>query len=138
MNLQIFKGVTTSPCRDYIAERILEIKPARVYMPYAGRFGVVKSYINHNGERDKIYSSDITLFTSLLGYLADDNKNIEDLNIRFEGEFKPEDSDDEINVVATVLLDIKYNQLNPKTKYGQDIRRELKINQNQYIKQLEG
>lgn len=137
MSLQIFQGVTTSPCRDYIAERIIEINPAKVYMPCAGRFGVVKSYINHGGKRNKLYSSDITLFTSLLGYLADDNKNINDLGLKFKGIFKPQDSKNEINVAATVMLDIKYNQLNPKTKYGQDFRKELRLNQDMYIKQLE-
>lgn len=136
MSLQIFQGVTTSPCRDYIAERIIEINPLKIYMPYAGRFGVVKSYINHGGKRNKIYSSDITLFTSLLGYLADNNKNIKDLGLSFEGVFEPKDSKNEINIAATVMLDIKYNQLNPKTKYGQDIRRELRLNQDKYLKEL--
>lgn len=122
---QIFQGVTTSPARDYVAQRLLELRPKRIYMPCVGRFAALEAYVNHGGSRDIVYSSDISLFSSVIGYLADPGKDFEELGITISGHFQPESSDP-LDIATAVMLTLKYNQISPKHKYGQNIRRELR------------
>lgn len=129
---QIFQGVTTSPARDFVANTILQTKKKKVYMPCAGRFGSSQAYIEYGGDKKSFYTSDISLFSSVLGYLADDNKKIEDLGIKFNGEIKPR-SDDELEIAATVMLNIKYAQIKANTKYGMNIRKEIMSDVGKYI-----
>jgi len=128
---QIFQGVTTSPTRDFVARRIIEAKPSKVYMPCVGRFAALESYINHGGEKGDIYSSDISLFSSVLGYMADDKKDFDELGIKLLGNIQPEGTDP-LNVATATMLTLKYNQINPKNKYGQNIRREIRENLDLY------
>ena len=71
---QIFQGVTTAPCRDFVARCIIKSNPEIVYMPCAGRFGSAQAYINHGGTPERLMTSDICLFSSMLGYLFDSKK----------------------------------------------------------------
>lgn len=124
---QIFQGVTTSPSRDFVAHCILEAKPRKIYMPCVGRFAALESYVNHGGEKGLIYSSDISLFSSVIGYIADKRKDFNDLNIEIQGKIHPE-TDSPIDIATATMLTLKYNQINPKNKYGQNIRREIREN----------
>jgi hypothetical protein len=124
---QIFQGVTTSPSRDFVAECIIKTKPKRIYMPCVGRFAVLESYINHGGEKAEVYTSDISLFSSIIGYIADPSKDIRELNIKLSGIIQPA-TDEPVDIATATMLTLKHDQINPKNKYGQNIRREIRSN----------
>ena len=131
----IFQGVTTAPARDFVAQRIIETGSEKVYMPCAGRFGAVESYINHGGKKENLYASDISLFSSMIGYLADPEKSVHDLGLKLSGKFAT-DTDDEVELVARVMLTLKFHQVGAKNKYGQDLRREIVKNSDVYIEKI--
>ena len=131
----IFQGVTTAPARDFVAQRIIETKSERVYMPCAGRFGAVESYLNHGGKKENLYTSDISLFSSMIGYLADPEKSVHDLGLELKGVFASDEAD-EVELVARVMLTLKFHQISDKNKYGQDLRKEIVKNQESYIQKI--
>ncbi len=134
---QIFQGVTTSPCRDYVAKEIIARAPSVVYMPCAGRFGSSQAYINHGGDPATLKTSDICLFSSLIGYLFDDEKSVADLGIVNESPMQPR-SDEDIEVVAAAMLAIKYGQINAAQQYGINIRKEMRKNLGVYLDNMRG
>lgn len=133
---QIFQGVTTAPCRDYVAEEIINTNPKIVYMPCAGRFGSSQAYINHGGKPEILRTSDICLYSSLIGYLFDEEKNVSDLQIRNESLIQPR-SDEEMEVVAAAMLAIKYGQIKPNSKYGINIRKEMVLHVEVYLDKMQ-
>ena len=134
---QIFQGVTTAPCRDYIAEEIIYQKPSIVYMPCASRFGAAQAYINHGGDKKVLETSDICLFSSMLGYLFDDEKDVSDLGIVNESVIQPRNEDD-IEIIAAAMLAIKYGQIKPNSLYGINIRKEMVRNASMYLDSMIG
>lgn len=132
---QIFQGVTTAPCRDYVAKEIINTAPQIVYMPCAGRFGSAQAYINHGGNREKLMTSDICLFSSMLGYLFDDTKSVKDLGIINNSRIQPRDGSD-IEVVSAAMLAIKYGQVKASTQYGINIRKEMVKNSSVYLDRM--
>ena len=129
---QIFQGVMTAPCRDFIAECIIRNKPDIVYMPCAGRFGSAQAYVNHGGTAEKLFSSDICLFSSMLGYIFDPTKSVKSLKIENNSLIQPR-NDSEIEIVAAAMLAIKYGQIAQTSQYGMNLRREILANQKSYI-----
>lgn len=134
---QIFQGVTTAPCRDYVAKEIIASEPDIVYMPCAGRFGSAQAYINHGGDRKKLMTSDICLFSSMLGYLFDNEKSIRDLEIENSSPIQPR-NDEELEIVSAAMLAIKYGQMKANTQYGINIRKEIVRNAPVYIDKMAG
>ena len=132
---QIFQGVTTAPCRDYVAEEIINNNPEVVYMPCAGRFGSSQAYINHGGNRKILKTSDICLYSSLIGYLFDEKKSIVDLQIENSSLIQPR-NDEEIEVVSAAMLAIKYGQIKPNSKYGINIRKEMVLHVDDYLEKM--
>lgn len=133
---QIFSGVTTAPCRDFVAECIIKEKPSKVYMPCCGRFVSSQAFIEHGGNPDILYSSDINLYTSLLGYLFDESKSIKELGVVNNSVIQPK-GDDEIQIAAAVMLAIKYGQIAPTNKHNVNIRKEIMSHVDQYLQKME-
>lgn len=129
---QIFQGVTTAPCRDFVARCIIKSNPEIVYMPCAGRFGSAQAYINHGGTPEKLMTSDISLFSSMLGYLFDSKKSIVDLGIKNASPIQPKSSN-EIDIVSAAMLAIKYGQITGTTQYGMNLRNEILHNKDAYL-----
>jgi len=127
----IFQGVTTSPCRDFVAKEILSANPSVVYMPCAGRFGAAEAYIKHGGDKKALYTSDISLFSSMIGYLFDPSKTISDLEI-VNSSVIQSDSNDCLDVVSATMLAIKYSQIKANTLYGINSRNEIVHQQQKY------
>src|ERR1700675_3092185 len=77
----IFLGVVPRGARNYVAREIVRLdKP--LFNACAGRFSVVEAAVKSGFPAGKVHASDIGLFSSLIGYLADDSKRLEDLGIR--------------------------------------------------------
>jgi len=125
----IIEGVTPSPAREVIAQAIQEAQPATLVMPAAGRFGAIEAVIKGGYPSERVHASDISLSSSLIGYLADPTKSLSELQIEFRGgglRFAEDlDHDDELAVAATAMLAVKYEQLKPKHQYAMNLRREL-------------
>ena len=77
----IFLGVVPRCARNYVAEQIVRLgKP--LFNACAGRFSVIEAAVRQGFPAAKIHASDIGLFSSVIGYLADESKRLEDLGIR--------------------------------------------------------
>lgn len=132
---QIFQGVTTAPARDYVAKEIIKYGAEKVYMPACGRFGASQAYINHGGKTENLFNSDISLFSSIIGYLADDEKDFEDLGIINNSEIKPV-SDEDIDVATAVMLALRLGQVKDNNKYNINTRREIIRNQEKLLENI--
>lgn len=130
----IFQGVTTAPCRDYVAIKIAEMNK-QVYMPCAGRFGSSLAYVKHANNAKNLFTSDICLFSSIIGYLFDPSKDIAELGIVNESKFQPR-SDDPFEIAASAMLAIKYAQVKPSNLYAINMRRELFTSRDMYLGQI--
>lgn len=98
--MNIFSGKTISPIREYIAELIKKDKPKRIIMPCVGSFAVC--FLLSEDERRRTYCSDINLYSSIMGYLADSNCEnvVEKLGLKLSN--MPENSD-EMSILAEAM-----------------------------------
>src|SRR5216684_1702723 len=93
----------------------------------AGRFSVIEAAVKSGFAAAKVHASDIGLFSSLIGYLADDSKHLEDLGIRIlDPDLQPRDVKDELDFAAHVMLMLKLNQLSQTNLRGLYLREELR------------
>ena len=77
----IFLGVVPRAARSYVSQQVVCLgKP--FFNACAGRFSVVEGAVKQGFPTAKVHTSDIGLFSSLIGYLTDDSKRLEDLGIR--------------------------------------------------------
>jgi len=61
----LFAGTTTPPSRDFVAKVLVKAEPARIWLPCVGRFAVLTCLVELGYPKDRIYASDISLFSSL-------------------------------------------------------------------------
>lgn len=143
----LFEGVTPGPARDILAEAVQVMKPSRVIMPAAGRFGATEAVIRRGYPSEQVWTSDMGLFTSIIGYLADPTKNISDLGISHRGEasqfFRVPDLTKEqfehggpINWAVSAFLAMKWAQITPRHQYGINLRKDLLHRIDYYREQL--
>lgn len=126
---RMFESVTPSPAREVAARAILSISPTRVVMPAAGRFGATEALVKAGYPARQIYCSDIGLFSSLIGYLADPDLRLDDLQLTFRGTglhlVEEQPPEDDVDMAALVMVVMKYDQLLTKHQYGMNLRREV-------------
>ena len=77
----LFLGVTPTGARNYVADKVASLEKP-FFDACAGRFTVVEAAIKAGISPQNIYASDIGLFSSIIGYLADPSKKLDDLGIR--------------------------------------------------------
>ncbi len=132
----IFLGVTTSPAREMVAELLLHHKPERIHFPCAGRFAAVEAFIKSGGLPTQIYTSDIGLFSSLLGYLADPTKAFDDLGLVLPPDLPPVPGTTPLDLASQAMLALKLAQVKNTHQYGMNFRRELLENWTVYHQQI--
>jgi len=125
-------AATPTPTREYVAEYVKRTAPQRVIMPCAGRFFTLSAVAKLGYPTDQIYASDVSLFSSLIGYLADPSKQIADLGIQLPTD-EPyasfvSDAKSEIELVAGLFLCMFYVSNPPKNAYFASICREIRRN----------
>ena len=92
----------------------------------AGRFSVVEAAFKAGLAPQDIYASDISLFSSIIGYLADPTKKLDDLGIRIlDPALEPKAVKDELDFAAHVMLILKLNQASQTNLRGLYIREEI-------------
>ena len=77
----LFLGVTPTGARNYVADKVVSLERP-FFNACAGRFSVVEAAIKAGVPRQNVFASDIGLFSSIIGFLADPSKNLDDLGIR--------------------------------------------------------
>jgi len=121
----LFLGVTPTGARNYVADKVVSLGKS-LFNACAGRFSVVEAAIKAGLPRENIYASDIGLFSSIIGYLADPSKKLDDLGIRIlDPALEPKDIADEFHFAAHVMLILKLNQMKQTNLRGLYLREEL-------------
>src|SRR5438552_15951847 len=82
----LFAGVTTSPARDFIAGIAALGNHAAYYLPCVGRYATLAALRGRGVPAERIHASDISLFSSVIGYLADPSRTLTDLGIQLLGD----------------------------------------------------
>ena len=128
----IFFGVVPRGARSYVARELVRLgKP--LFNACASRFSIVEAAVKSGFPADKVQASDIGLFSSLIGYLADDSKHLEDLGIRIlDPDLEPRDLRDELDFAAHIMLILKLNQLRQTNLRGLYLREELRASWSRY------
>lgn len=140
MNLQslLFQGMTPKSCRGLIAEKILALKPSKFFFPCAGRFTVPETIIKMGAKPEDVICSDISLYSSVIGYLSDLRHDYDELGVVLPEEETPfpETEPDPVSQAARLLMHLCYSQYPPRSKFCCNMRKELRQNFKIYHKQL--
>lgn len=121
----LFLGVTPTSARNYVADKVASLKRPFVNA-CAGRFSVVEAAIKAGVPPQNVYALDIGLFSSIIGYLADRSKKLDDLGIRIlDPALEPKGITDELDFAAHVMLILKLNQMKQSNLRGLYLREEL-------------
>jgi hypothetical protein len=121
----LFLGITPSGARNYVAHKVASLKKP-FFNPCAGRFSVVEAAVKAGVPPQHVYASDIGLFSSIIGYLADRTKKLDDLGIRIlDPALEPQGIAHELDFAAHVMLILKLNQMKQTNLRGLYLREEL-------------
>jgi hypothetical protein len=121
----LFLGVTPTGARNYVGDKVASLEKP-FFNACAGRFSVVEAAIKAGVPPQNVFASDIGLFSSLVGYLADDSKRLEDLGVQIlDSDLEPRDVKDELDFAAHVMLILKLNQMKQTNLRGLYLREEL-------------
>jgi hypothetical protein len=100
----LFLGVTPTGARNYVASNVASCKKP-FFNACAGRFSVVEAAIKAGIPPQNVFASDIGLFSSIIGYLADPSKKLDDLGIRIlDPALEPKGLANDLDFAAHVML----------------------------------
>ena len=121
----LFLGVTPTGARNYVADKVVSLKKP-FFNACAGRFSVVEAAIKAGVPPQDVYASDIGVFSSIIGYLADASKKLDDLGIRIlDPALEPKGIAPELDFAADLMLILKLNQMKQTNLRGLYLREEL-------------
>jgi hypothetical protein len=119
-----FLGVTPAEFRAPLAACLLKVNPERFYFPCAGRFTMPEVLARMQVDPSKLYCSDISLFSSMVGYLCDPTLDWDALGLVCPtDEFKKTDAP--IDQAAEVLTLIRISQQSTRSEYAAQFHRDL-------------
>jgi hypothetical protein len=128
----IFLGVPPANGRNYLADILKNHKFKKYVLPCVGRFAGAQVVVKSGVKPEDIISSDVGLFSTLLGYYIT-GKDIESLEVELEGvPFDYKKYDTQEGKIAEIYLAIKYLQLPAKHYYNQALRDEITINHDKH------
>ena len=120
----LFLGVTPTGARNYVADKVASLKKL-FFNPCAGRFSVVEAAIKAGVPPQDIHASDIGLFSSIIGHLADPSKKLDDLGIRIlDPSLELKGINDPFHFAAHVMLILKLNQMKQTNLRGLYLRED--------------
>lgn len=132
----LFEGVTDSNTRKYIVGYVKRNTPDKIVLPCIGSFSVASALVRAGVDPDIIHTSDFSLFSTIIGYTIDVEKDIQTLNLELPEWIKDEFrsyNEDKYTLAATCLFLIHFERMTPTNGYMVSIRRELKTNMALYI-----
>ena len=132
----MFLGSVPTSASRYLASTILKLGQPLIN-PCAGEFTIPQAVIAVGVKPQEIHTSDISLFSSLLGFLADPTKKIEDLGIRFfEAPPEADSLKDELDFASQVMLALRFAQIPSTQIFGMNQRDEVRARWRYYRDQL--
>ena len=137
----IFKGVTPKPFRDYLTYLFKEIGEDYpcLYIPCVGRFTIAIIAVECGYKPENIYTSDISLFSSIIGYVITNN-NLDNLGVKIiEEKYKwlEEKYFGTKNYAGALMYLMKITQFNNSNYYENLFLLEMLNQPDKYIKQLQ-
>ena len=128
--MNIFSGKTISPIREYIAKLIHEDKPKRILMPCVGSFAVC--FLLSEEERKKTYCSDINLYSSIIGYSADQDCECVSEKLGLKLSNMPADASEE-DILAESMYRMALEQIGTNNEYGLNKRKSMEMEHDDII-----
>ncbi|MDK2899612.1 MAG: hypothetical protein PWQ45_114 [Thermosipho sp. (in: thermotogales)] len=129
----IFLGTTLKPFREFVSELVILGNHKRAFFPCAGRMTTLENLIINGYPANQIWASDISLYTSLLGYYFDKEKDPRDLGVKMK--FKPRDDSDE-EFIANAFLNLRIDQLGLHKPHEYIEYKHLIKNKNKHLDQI--
>lgn len=136
---KIFLGNTPSEQRKFIVSlfKFLKDKNPKLVIPACGQFTLIKCAIEAGYKKKNISTSDISLFSSVLGYYYA-GKPISDINFEilepYREEYESKKSDTER--LSYILWIMKLYQLRTDIVYENNIRDEIYLNKEKHLRSL--
>lgn len=134
---EIYPPSITKSTAQVAAELIVNRDPSEVHVPLCGDFKMLLALRSRGIHAEKLHGYDISLYSSVIGYLADPHKDLRDLGIEIHMPWPVEAASD-LQRGAHALLGLKYEQLPASHFYGQNLRREIRARWRQYLAEIEG
>ena len=135
----IFLGVSKKNQKAFFFNVFEEIKDKdyKIIIPAAGTFVLSKLAIKAGIEKSKIYTSDVSAYTSILGYYYTDKK-IDNIPLHISQNIKTEldKYQTEADKVACLLYWLKYMQTKPTNKNNINILEYLQTTKRKQINKL--
>jgi hypothetical protein len=124
---QLFTGLDVTPAREFVASLIDPDTHRRIVLPCVGRWATATAIVAKHGHPDRIEASDLCLFSSVVGYLADPRRDLDELGVRLPGHLSrfTAGAADAVEHGAGLLLAVKYLSTPPTTVHANEVRSEL-------------
>lgn len=136
---QVFLGNTPSDQRRFITGVLEYLRPqlTRVVIPCCGQFTLARCAIEAGYKADELETSDISLFSSVLGYLYAE-KPLDDLGFEIEGKYADgyAKQKSEVEKAAYLIWLMKILQLREELIYENMVRQEYIDRQDHHLAQL--
>jgi len=127
----MFMGIPKSALRGAICD-VIKTKPYTNYViPCTGRFAVAETFISCGIQPNKIITSDITLFSSLVGYYICDN-DLGTLEVTCNGIQMEETAQG----IAEVLYQMKIAKIPKNTYYNEQLLKDLITRKQEHIEKI--
>lgn len=132
----LFVGSTPAPARAYLGGLLAALRDnyRRLVIPCCGKFAIAEVAINAGWSPDRIDCSDVSLFSTVIGYLATDQP-LSQLNVRLAPAIRGLSYES----AGAILYALKLAHLEhgSPTYYLQLIARELRANRRKHIRDLD-
>lgn len=123
---ELFLGAPHIGARNALGDFLKGREYGKYIIPCTGRFAIANTIVNTGVKPENIITSDISLFSSIIGYYLA-GKDISELDIKTTEEISKKD------YIAPLLFAIKKAQIKPKNYYMQAMQAELEFNKELYI-----
>jgi len=131
--IKIFQGITPKPFREYLNMVLgtLKDKYKRLFIPCVGQFTMPTVAINCGWPAEKVVASDISLYSSILGYEIS-GKPLEELEIKINDNWLTDHLgqylEDQNYYASAILYAMKWCQIKEKNQYETYFKRDLENN----------
>lgn len=141
----IFQGITPAGTRKALGYFLGDFgDEVDIYLqPCVGQFTVSEALVKFGVTPDRLFNSDITLFSSTLGYLCDPSHSVASLNFMIESEklwdlvkTAPINGEAELAIAVRTMYAIKWAQLHGKSEFVKWQRIQFEQDAKKILKQF--
>lgn len=132
----IYPPAITKGTAEVAAELLVQQGAEEIHVPLCADFRLPLALRSRGIPSDRIHTYDVSLYASLIGYLADPRKHVTDLEIAMDVPWDI-DAGSDLQLAAHAILGMKYEQVRPGHFYAQNIRREVRARWKQYLAEIE-